>query len=81
MEHVVSLELDDEGEAILLRLLESGRYADAEQVLIAGLTLPEEHEVRLESLRSALNKGEGSGKSAPLDVEWFLAEKRAARIQ
>jgi antitoxin ParD1/3/4 len=81
VEHVVSLELDDESEAIMTRLLESGRYADAEQVLLAGMALLEEHDARVQKLRSSLIEGEQSGQLTPWDVEARLSEKRVQRSQ
>lgn len=56
--------------------VESGRYANAADVIRSGLRLLEEHERKVEALRRALVKGEESGVAGPLDLD---AIKRRAR--
>ena len=41
-----------------------------------GLRLLEEHELRVEALRTALIEGETSGSPQPFDVDAFLTAKR-----
>lgn len=56
--------------------VESGRYANAADVIRSGLRLLEEHERKVEALRRALEDGEQSGIAGALDVE---AIKRLGR--
>ena len=54
----------------------AGRYSTASDVVRAGLRLLEEQEAKLDALRSALEAGERSGPSKPLDFDAFIARKR-----
>ena len=48
--------------------VESGRYANATDVIRSGLRLLEEHEHKVEALRHALIVGEESGIAGELDM-------------
>lgn len=76
-----SVVLGDHFASFVDEQVESGRYGTASDVLRAGLRLLEDRETRLDALRSALIEGEQSGPSTPLDIEQFLATKRARRAQ
>jgi antitoxin ParD1/3/4 len=55
-----------------------GRYSTASDVVRAGLRLLEEQEAKLDALRKALEEGERSGASRPVDFDAFIARKRKA---
>ncbi|WP_024278941.1 type II toxin-antitoxin system ParD family antitoxin [Xanthobacter sp. 126] len=77
MSRNTSVSLGDHFASFVDRQVEAGRYSSASDVVRAGLRLLEEHEARLDALRSALAEGEASGPAQPFDVESFLAEKRS----
>lgn len=77
MSRNTSVSLGEHFATFVDRQVEAGRYSSASDVVRAGLRLLEEHEARLEALRSALAEGEASGPGEPFDVEVFLAEKRS----
>jgi len=55
--------------------LQSGRYQNASDVVRAGLRLLEEHEAKVEALRSALAAGEQSGPATAFDIDAFIKAK------
>ncbi|WP_027487201.1 type II toxin-antitoxin system ParD family antitoxin [Allorhizobium undicola] len=64
--------LDEKNDRLIEQRLVSGRYASAEDVVIAGLRLLEQEECKLETLRSALSVGENSGPTRVLTREDFF---------
>jgi antitoxin ParD1/3/4 len=68
-----SVSLGDHFSRFVDRQLAQGRYASASEVLRAGLRLLEEHEAKLEALRTALAEGEQSGPARPFDRDAFFA--------
>jgi antitoxin ParD1/3/4 len=71
-----SVILGDHFEELITNLRADGRYANASEVVRAGLRLLEVEEAKLTALRQALIEGEESGDAVELDVDRFLAEKR-----
>ncbi len=77
MPKTASITLDEHLTGFIDRQIEEGRYGSASEVVRAALQLLEEHEVKLEALRSALIEGEQSGPSQPFDFDAFIEGKRA----
>jgi antitoxin ParD1/3/4 len=71
-----SIALSDQLSGFVERQVAEGRFGSASEVVRAGLRLLEEHEIRLEALRSALAEGERSGPPEPFDFGQFLKERR-----
>ena len=69
--------LGDHFDAFVVAQIEAGRYANAADVIRSGLRLLEEHEQRLQALRSALIEGEKSGVAGPLDMKKINRDARA----
>ncbi len=68
--------LGDHFDSFVSEQVQSGRYANAADVIRSGLRLLEEHEERLQALRSALKDGEESGVAGPLDLGKIKARAR-----
>jgi antitoxin ParD1/3/4 len=71
-----SISLSDQLSGFVERQVAQGRFGSASEVVRAGLRLLEEHETRLETLRSALAEGERSGRPEAFDFDQFLKERR-----
>lgn len=56
--------------------IEKGRFGSASEAVRAGLRLLEEHELKIERLRSAIEEGEASGPATPFNMDDFLKAKR-----
>ena len=79
-----SYTLGDHFEQFVTRLVESGRYASASEVVRDGLRLMEEREqlrsAKLEALRRDIQEGLESAPAEPLDIAAIKAEARALRV-
>jgi antitoxin ParD1/3/4 len=71
-----SVSLGDHFTDFVENRVRAGRYSTASDVVRAGLRLLEEQEAKLGALRAALEAGEQSGPSKPLDFDAFIARKR-----
>jgi antitoxin ParD1/3/4 len=74
-----SISLGDHFTKFIEAQLAEGRYGSTSDVVRAGLRLLEDQETKLAALRAALVEGETSGASEPLDLEAFIARKRARK--
>ena len=72
-----TITLGDHFARFIDRQIAEGRYGSASEVVRAALRLLEEHEARLEALRSGLLEGERSGPSEPFDFDASIERKRA----
>jgi len=68
--------LGEHFDAFVSTQVESGRYANATDVIRSGLRLLEEHEQKIEALRHALIEGEESGIAGPLDMNKIKQQAR-----
>jgi antitoxin ParD1/3/4 len=78
-----SYTLGEHFEQLVNKLVDSGRYASASEVLRDSLRLLEEREklrdAKLKALRSAIAEGLASGPPEPLDMEAIKASARQRR--
>lgn len=72
-----SISLDDHFASFLSRVVASGRYRSASEVVRAGLRLLEDEEARMSALRAALVAGEESGEPEVFDFDAFIAAKKS----
>ena len=72
-------------EALLKRLVESGRYASASEVLRDGMRLLEEkeqlREIKLRDIQTLIQEGIDSGDAGALDMEDIIAEAKRRKAK
>ncbi len=72
-------------EALIKRLVESGRYASASEVLRDGMRLLEEkeqlREIKLRDIQTLIQEGIDSGDAAALDMEDIIAEAKRRKAK
>ena len=73
-----SIALGEHWQAFIEKLVSSGRYGSASEVIRNALRLLEERNAKIETLRAALVEGEASGSAGRLDMDVI---KRKARQQ
>ena len=68
-----SISLGDHFSNFIEQQITHGRFDSASEIVRAGLRLLEEHENKVEALRSALVEGEESGPAKKFEVDKFLS--------
>ena len=74
-----SIALGEHFNVFVSQQLKDGRYGSVSEVVRAGLRMLEEHEARVEALRSALIEGEQSGPAKSFDRKKFLTSVKKKR--
>jgi antitoxin ParD1/3/4 len=74
-----SIVLGREQNSFIKAQVKKGRFGSASEAMRAGLRLLEEQELKIESLRAAITKGEESGPATDFDMAEYLATKRNRR--
>ena len=72
-------------ETLIKRLVESGRYASASEVLRDGMRLLEEkeqlREMKLRDIQTLIQEGIDSGDAGALDMEDIIAEAKRRKAK
>ena len=80
---MANVTLGDHYEAMVLRMVESGRYSTVSEVIRDSLRLLEDkeqaREINLEALRALIVEGDDSGEPEPLDMDAIKADARRGR--
>ena len=56
--------------------VKKGRFGSASEAVRAGLRLLEEHELKIDRLRTAIAEGEASGPATAFDMDDYIKSKR-----
>ncbi len=68
-----SISLGEHFTSFIDQQIAQGRFDSASEIVRAGLRLLEEHESKVQALRSALIEGEESGPARKFEVDKFLS--------
>ena len=74
-----SISLGDHFEDFIDKMVSSGRYKNASEVILAGLRLLEEDETKMASLKKAIVEGIDSGPVKKFDPKKHLSRLKAAK--
>ena len=77
MSRNTSIVIGKEHDKFIKAQIRKGRFGSASEAVRAGLSLLEEHELKIQRLRQAIIEGEESGLTQPFDMEEFIAEMKA----
>jgi antitoxin ParD1/3/4 len=75
-----SIVLGKEQDAFIQAQVKKGRFGSASEAMRAGIRLLEEQELKVESLRGAIIRGEKSGPATAFDMDRFIAAKRRKTV-
>ena len=76
-----SVSLDDHFADFIDEQVGTGNYGSPSEVVLAGLSLLEEHQAKVKALQDALREGEESGEPQPFDPEEFLERMHAKCVR
>ena len=74
-----SISLGDHFEDFVVEKVSTGRFKNASEVIRAGLRLLEEEEVKIQTLKMAIEEGFASGVAKNFDPKKHLDKLKAAR--
>ena len=69
-----SISLGNHFENVIMKIIGSGRYSSASEVIRAGLRLLEQEEKKIQALKEALEHGEKSGIAKDFNSKNYLQE-------
>lgn len=75
MAKTISVTLDEQFDALINRLIDSGRYGSANEVMCSALRLLEQQDANHETVRPAVIAGLASGES-PLSLREIAAQRK-----
>jgi len=76
-----SISLNNHFEEFIDGQVNTGNYASVSEVIRAALRLLEEHEMKIQQLRDAINKGLDSGTITSEEHEERFAKRRAVALE